>query len=127
PITIEKVIDQKWSVSDPIEIEPGNLSAKELYARFAPVENLGEPNRFELQTCRLRKIATKFKDTTSCKFEFGTPPLLESQEVNCCAEMFEEFPILSVAGSLLIARNVFDLFAPRITPEFFITREYNID
>ncbi len=42
PIAIDKVIEQKWSVSEPIEIEPGNLTSGELYSRFPAVDSLTE-------------------------------------------------------------------------------------
>lgn len=123
-ITINKVIEQEWHVNKSIDIEPADLTAKELYARFPAVDPSKEPERFELKSYRLCKVARDVHATEKWNIEFGTPPMLERQEINCSAALLEKYQILAISGSLLITRSVFDLFVPHVTPQFFNVREY---
>ena len=122
-VSVKKVIHVEWFVGEPINIERGDLTDLELYARFPPSQ-LEQGDLFEMQAVIQRRLPESYVRDRTLTIEVGTPPLEEKMELSYSLGMIESFPISSVGGSLMMTAETFDLLQSSVSTDFFVLREY---
>ena len=127
PVRLGRVVNYPWSVEEPLHIEPGDQGHVDLFKSLPEVDSRDLKTRYEMLTFEHPSIISQFARCNTVRIEVGTQPLSNFIEYQYCVELFEQYPIHWLYGSLIFEGSEWEKVEDLIDAEFFNIRKVIID